>query len=363
MIEISHLNKVWRSGARTVTALDDVSLRIAAGSIFGIIGRSGAGKSTLLRTLNLLERPTSGSIRMDGQEITTLPHAELLKLRQQTGMIFQHFNLLAAKTVFDNIAWPLKATGLIRDAGARRARVLELLDLVGLSEHADKYPAQLSGGQKQRVGIARALASRPKLLLCDEATSALDPETTQSILALLADINRTLGLTIILITHEMQVIRDLCDEVAVIEQGSIIEQGSVADIFLHPRHEVTRALVAQSDPLLATILNPSRLGVTLPGLLVHLTYSGETTWQPILSQICACSPAQISILQGEVSMLKDTPYGQLLLGIQGEAADVAQIFNILDEHQVFHEIIPARTHTAPPAEASEDTENSEAHHA
>lgn len=180
---------------------------------------------------------------------------------------------------------------------------------------------------------------------------------------MLADINRTLGLTIILITHEMQVIRDLCDEVAVIEQGRIIEQGSVADIFLHPRHDVTRALVAQSDPLLATILNPSRLGVTLPGLLVHLTYSGETTWQPILSQICACSPAQISILQGEVSMLKDTPYGQLLLGIQGEAADVAQIFNILDEHQVFHEIIPARTHAAPPAEASEDTENSEAHHA
>lgn len=347
MIEISNLNKVWHTRGRTVTALADINLTIETGAIYGIIGRSGAGKSTLLRTLNLLERPTSGSIRIDGQDITTLTDDALLRLRQQTGMIFQHFNLLNAKTVFDNIAWPLKATGLIPDAAARRARVLELLELVGLTDHAQKYPAQLSGGQKQRVGIARALASKPKLLLCDEATSALDPETTQSILALLADINRTLGLTIILITHEMQVIRDLCDRVAVIDQGRIIEHGAVADIFLHPRHEVTRALIAQSDPLLATILHPDRLGMHLPGHLVRLTYTGDATWQPILSRICAATPAQISILQGEVSMLKDTPYGQLLLGIQGEAADIAQIFNILDEHRVYHEIIPStRDHHA-----------------
>ncbi len=234
VIRIENLHKTYRAAdGREVAALADVSLEIGAGEVFGIIGRSGAGKSTLIRTLNLLERPSAGRVLIDGEDITTLDSEGLYALRRRVGMIFQHFNLLNAKTVADNIDWPLKATGHA-NAAERAARVKELLALVGLSEHGHKYPSQLSGGQKQRVGIARALANRPQILLCDEATSALDPETTQSILRLLLDINRQLGLTIVLITHEMQVIRTICDRVAVIDGGRIVESGRVADVFLHP---------------------------------------------------------------------------------------------------------------------------------
>lgn len=341
MIRIEHLHKSWRNGDEETIALQDVNLQVEQGEIFGIIGRSGAGKSTLLRTLNLLERPTAGRIVIDNENITDFDGKALIALRQKTGMIFQHFNLLSAKTVFDNLAWPLQASTLVSDSAARSKRVAELLNLVGLNEHAHKYPAQLSGGQKQRVGIARALASRPRLLLCDEATSALDPETTQSILALLADINRRFNLTIVLITHEMQVIRDLCDRVAVLDQGRVIEQGPVHEVFLHPREAITRAMVAQSDPLIATMLNPDQLRVSVGGVLVRLTYSGETTYQPILSRIAANSEISISILQGEVSSIKNMPYGQLLLAVDGTPANIARVFNRLDEFDVHHEIIPA----------------------
>ena len=217
----------------------------------------------------------------------------------------------------------------------------ELLALVGLSEQGHKYPSQLSGGQKQRVGIARALANRPQILLCDEATSALDPETTQSILRLLLDINRQLGLTIVLITHEMQVIRTICDRVAVIDGGRIVEAGRVADVFLHPRHPVTRSMVAQSDALAAASFDPAHAYMKdkLRGTLVRLTYIGDVTYQPILSRIMAGARVQVTILQGEVSSIKDVPFGQLLLELEGGEDDIREVFAELDRHQIHHEVL------------------------
>lgn len=338
MIKIEHLSKTFHHRGEALHALDDVSLDIGRGEIFGIIGRSGAGKSTLLRSLNLLERPSSGRILIDGEDITRFDRARLHALRQRIGMIFQHFNLLQAKTVAANIDWPLRCTSTL-SAGERAARVSELLELVGLSAHAAKYPAQLSGGQKQRVGIARALASRPQLLLCDEATSALDPETTQSILRLLLDINRQLDLTIVLITHEMQVIRSLCDRVAVIDGGRIVESGAVADVFLHPQHPTTRSMVAQSDPLAAAAFEPGQRFAGIQGQLVRLTYLGELTYQPILSEIMAASKARFSILQGEVSTIKELPFGQLLLALDGSTEELAAVFAALDRLQIHHEIV------------------------
>ncbi|MQQ99770.1 methionine ABC transporter ATP-binding protein [Glaciimonas soli] len=347
MIRIEHLHKTYplerkaKTNDTPVAALSDINLHIKKGEIFGIIGRSGAGKSTLIRTLNMLERPSSGQVLIEGEDITALDNSGLHRLRQRIGMIFQHFNLLSAKTVAANIDWPLKITGKYTQQ-ERAARVTELLNLVGLSEQRDKYPAQLSGGQKQRVGIARALANTPHLLLCDEATSALDPETTQAILRLLLDINRKLGLTIVLITHEMQVIRNICDRVAVIEAGHIVETGDVAEVFLHPQHAVTRSMVAESTPFSAeTSLLPSTVpgASQLRGLLVRLTYVGDITYQPILSSIAAATPALITILQGTIARIKDTPYGQLLVEIHGETADVAQVFTTLDQHNIRHEVL------------------------
>ncbi len=246
MITLENICKTYAlPNAPAFQALDNVNLQIEQGEIFGIIGRSGAGKSTLIRTLNLLERPSSGRVRIDGEDITDLDGAALRAVRQRIGMVFQHFNLLNARTVFENVRFPLRLTHAYTQ-NEMRARVDEVLALVGLTDQRDKYPRQLSGGQRQRVGIARALANRPKLLLCDEATSALDPETTQSILQLLRQINQELGLTIVLITHGMDVIRAICNRVAIIERGSIVETGDVAQIFREPQHAVTRALL---DPL------------------------------------------------------------------------------------------------------------------
>ncbi|WP_420105523.1 methionine ABC transporter ATP-binding protein, partial [Herbaspirillum huttiense] len=250
MIRIEQLHKTYRAGQRNIIALQDINLDIAQGEIFGIIGRSGAGKSTLIRTLNVLERPDSGRVLIDGEDITGLGHEALLGLRQRVGMIFQHFNLLNAKTVAQNIDWPLKITGRYTRE-QRAARVTELLALVGLDAHRDQYPAQLSGGQKQRVGIARALANSPRLLL---------------------DINRKLGLTIVLITHEMEVIRSICDRVAVLDQGAVAEQGRVVDIFLRPQHAVTRSLLAESHAWDASDTLYQRRP---DGALVRLTYAGE----------------------------------------------------------------------------------------
>lgn len=295
-------------------ALAGVDLHIRQGEVFGIIGRSGAGKSTLIRMLNLLERPTQGDVWVRDQNITKMSEAQLRKFRQGVGMVFQHFNLLRSRTVIDNVCFPLRLTGMSRAAQLERAH--EVLSLVGLTEHAGKYPRQLSGGQQQRVGIARALANRPELLLCDEATSALDPETTQSILRLLLDINKRLGLTIVLITHGMDVIRTVCDRVAVIDAGVIVESGEVLDVFLHPQHPVTQALLSESG-IDAEGWRDMAQGIA--GRLVRLSFRGEATVQPMLSRASRELNLDLSILQGSVSRIKDTPYGQLVLSVQGDA--------------------------------------------
>ena len=335
MIRIEHLHKTYTAAQRDIAALSDINLTIGSGEIFGIIGRSGAGKSTLIRTLNLLERPTSGHIFIKDEDITQLDSGNLHKLRQRIGMVFQHFNLLSAKTVACNIDWPLKITGKYT-AEQRAQRVTELLDLVGLSAQRDQYPSQLSGGQKQRVGIARALANYPHLLLCDEATSALDPETTQAILHLLLDINRKLGLTIVLITHEMQVIRTICDRVAVIDNSRIVESGNVADVFLHPKHPVTQKLVAESNSFGG---ENGLQGHQFKGKLVRLTFVGDITYQPILNQITATTNALITILQGTIARIKDTPYGQLLIELNGSEEDIASVFAHFDRYAIDHEVL------------------------
>lgn len=296
-------------------ALDGVSLTVRKGEILGIIGRSGAGKSTLIRCLNGLERPDSGDVFIEGREIGRLGERELQPLRRRIGMIFQHFNLLSAKTVEDNVALPLKIEG--RPKAERLARAAELLDLVGLSEKAKAYPSSLSGGQKQRVGIARALAARPALLLSDEATSALDPETTRSILALLKDINRQLGLTILLITHEMEVIRSIADRVAVIDAGRIVEQGPVWSVFAEPRSEITRSLLGGIRPQL-----PAEIaGRLAPGggaeLILRVDVAGEAARGPLLSDLAVAVPGRFRLVHGGIDHVQQQPVGTLFLAVAG----------------------------------------------
>ncbi len=315
-------------------ALIDVSLAIRQGEVFGIIGRSGAGKSTLIRMLNLLERPTEGVVRVDGHDITAFSDAQLCEYRRSVGMVFQHFNLLRSRTVLDNVCFPLRLAGMSRDARLARAR--EVLALVGLSEHMHKYPGQLSGGQQQRVGIARALANRPRLLLCDEATSALDPETTQSILRLLGDINRRLGLTIVLITHGMDVIRAVCDRVAVIEAGRIVESGEVLEVFLHPRHDATRSLLSESG---VDAEGWRAMADGLDGRLLRLSFRGDNTARPLLSRISRELSLDLSILQGAVGRIKDTPFGQLVVAAQGPDEGLERLGAMLSEAGVDHEVL------------------------
>ena len=320
MIRFVDVHKSYRVNGRDIPALEPFSLEIADGEIFGIIGHSGAGKSTLIRLINLLERPSGGRILIDDTEITALPDAALRAARQRIGMIFQHFNLLSSQTVVDNIAFPMRLAGN-KDAVAVRKRVDELLQRVGLTAHADKYPSQLSGGQKQRVGIARALANRPSILLCDEATSALDPQTTASVLDLLAEINRELKLTIVLITHEMDVIRRVGDRVAVLDDGRIVEHGSVADVFLHPQHPTTRRFVNEALPEEAA--GEQALYQQVPGRIMRLSFRGEATWSPTLGRVTRDTGVDFNILAGRIDRIKDLPYGQLTLAMQGENVDTA----------------------------------------
>lgn len=303
-----------------VPAIQQIHLHIKRGEIFGIIGHSGAGKSTLLRCVNLLERPSSGSITIDGEDMTSLNAKQLQVKRRKIGMIFQHFNLLSSSTVADNIAFPLRLAGMGQAEIA--ARIKELLELVGLQEHAGKYPSQLSGGQKQRVGIARALANHPDILLCDEATSALDPQTTNAILALLLDINRKLGITILLITHEMQVIRAICDRVAVMEKGLIVETGKVLDVFLQPQHPVTKDFVGQVSDFanFATSMTDDGPNVNpgdTQGTVIRITYIGAKTYEPILFETVKSTNVTFAIMQGTISSMKGVPYGQLVVQLSG----------------------------------------------
>ncbi|MFI0849056.1 methionine ABC transporter ATP-binding protein [Mesorhizobium sp. IMUNJ 23232] len=294
-------------------ALDGISLSVQKGEILGIIGRSGAGKSTLIRCLNGLERPDSGEVFIEGREISRLRERELQPLRRRIGMIFQHFNLLSAKTVEENVALPLKIEG--RPKTERLKRAAELLDLVGLSEKARSYPSSLSGGQKQRVGIARALAARPALLLSDEATSALDPETTRSILALLKDINRQLGLTILLITHEMEVIRSIADRVAVLDAGRIVEQGPVWSVFANPASDITKRLLGAIRPQLpaeiAARLSPAGSGEAI----VRIDVAGDAARAPLLSDLVAALPGSFRLVHGGVDHIQGEPVGTLFVAL------------------------------------------------
>lgn len=288
-------------------ALDDVNLSIAKGEIFGIIGRSGAGKSTLVRLLNGLERADSGSVLVDGVDVGPLSGEPLRALRRRVQMIFQGFGLLSSRTVAENVALPLIISGM--DSAAIEARVMPLLERVGLADLSGAYPAKLSGGQKQRVGIARALATKPDILLCDEATSALDPETTASILALIADLNRELGLTIVVITHEMDVVRQLCDRVAVLHSGRVVETGPVADIFLSPAATETRALLADAG------IDGDQAGTGFAGQVAHLVVQGDAVLEPLLSRISRESGVDFVILSARVGQLRSGPFGQFTLGL------------------------------------------------
>lgn len=334
MIFLHNIHKTYASPGRVSHALAGVDLHIRKGEIFGIIGRSGAGKSTLIRMLNLLERPTQGSVTVNGQDITTLSEPQLREFRHGVGMVFQHFNLLRSRTVLDNVCFPLRLAGLTRRQQIERAH--EVLALVGLMDHARKYPRQLSGGQQQRVGIARALANRPELLLCDEATSALDPETTQSILRLLLDINKRLGLTIVLITHGMDVIRNVCDRVAVIDAGVIVESGTVLDVFLHPSHAVTQSLLSESG---VDAEGWRDMAQGIEGQLLRLSFRGDSTVKPILSHVSRELGLDLSILQGSVGRIKDTPYGQLVIAVQGNAASQAKLAGVLTNAGIECEVL------------------------
>ena len=321
MIQLQNIQKSFQVAGRDVQALAGVDLSIESGEIFGIIGHSGAGKSTLVRLINLLERPTAGRVLIADTEMTSLDAEALRTMRQGIGMIFQHFNLLSSKTVAENIAWPLKIAGW--DKADVAPRVAELIARVGLQDHADKYPAQLSGGQKQRVGIARALATRPKILLCDEATSALDPQTTRSVLDLLADINRELGLTIVLITHEMDVVRRICDRVAVLDGGRVVEVGPVSKVFLHPTHATTKSFVMEAEHVDENEQVDDFAHV--PGRVVRLTFTGDATYAPVLGEVARNTGIDFSILSGRIDRIKDTPYGQLTVAFTTGNIDAALV--------------------------------------
>lgn len=341
MITLSGVTKIYPGQNGPVHALNGIDLEVQAGDIFGIIGKSGAGKSTLIRCINMLERPTAGHVVVDGQDMTTLPAKQLRQARKRIGMIFQHFNLLSSRTVYGNVAFPLELAGQKKSAIA--ARVRPLLELVGLSAHADKYPAQLSGGQKQRVGIARALASEPRLLLCDEATSALDPQTTKSILQLLKDINRQFHLTIVLITHEMQVIKEICDHVAVIENGRIIEQGPVIDLFTNPQTATTREFIANViNRDLPPLFDTSRLSATpvdSGSVLVRLSFVGPSATEPVIAGMIRRCNVDASILYGNIDHIQDTLYGTLTLELAGDEAAIAAALKYLAAHELGLEVI------------------------
>lgn len=287
MIELRNLGKVYGNAGKPVAALEEINLTINDGEIFGIIGLSGAGKSTLVRCINLLEKPTSGEVLIDGRNLRTLSAKELLKMRRSIGMIFQNFNLLEQRSVLKNVCFPLEVAGVGKAAAAGRAK--ELLALVGLSEKKDAYPAQLSGGQKQRVAIARALATQPKYLLCDEATSALDPTTTRAILELLREINDTLGVTIVIITHEMRVIDSICDRVAVIDQSRIAEEGRVSEVFANPKSEIARQLILRQDAA-------ENAFKTFSGKKLRLVFDGVTSNKPLISEMVLACQAPVNVI-------------------------------------------------------------------
>ena len=316
MIRLEHVSKTFATKNGDVHAVRDVTLQIAEGEIFGIIGFSGAGKSTLVRCINLLERPQSGKVIVDGKDLLALDAAQLRETRKKIGMIFQHFNLMRSRTVAQNVAFPLHKSGLSK--AQIKEKVSSLLALVGLSDKADVYPSQLSGGQKQRVAIARALANDPKVLLCDEATSALDPQTTRSILRLIRDINRKLNLTVVLITHEMAVVKEICGRAAVMEDGHIVE------LFTRPVAEVTRSFIAGSsasqriDELIEEEHALTKLGED--EVMISLKYDADSASRPLISQISREFGVDCNIIHGNIDIVKEAPLGTLIVTLKGDAA-------------------------------------------
>ena len=341
MIELTHISKDFASGGRTVHAVQDVSLSIGKGEIFGIIGSSGAGKSTLVRCINLLERPTSGSVTVDGKEMTALSARELRQARKKIGMIFQHFNLMPSRTVFGNVAYPLRGSGLSREQIADK--VHRLLELVGIGDKAEAYPKQLSGGQKQRVAIARALANDPNVLLCDEATSALDPQTTKAILRLLKNLNEKLGITVVIITHEMAVVKEICDRVAVMEHGRVVEQGEVFNVFADPRQEITRSFIHTTSNLrkIEELIEEDSPVVQLkPGeLIVRLSYIQRNVSEPLISTVSRKFDIVLNIIFSDIAIVQNAPIGGTVAIISGEREQITQAIAYLIEKNVGVEVI------------------------
>lgn len=338
LINLQNVSKVYRSKHGDVNAVQDVTLRIGKGEIFGIIGYSGAGKSSLIRLLNGLEKPTSGTVEVAGRVISQIKGKSLREARQEISMIFQHFNLLWSRTVRDNIAFPLEIAGVGKEQ--RLKRVAELIKLVGLEGKENAYPSQLSGGQKQRVGIARALANNPKVLLCDEATSALDPQTTDSILGLLSDINERLGLTIVLITHEMHVIRKICHRVAVMENGRVVEEGDVLNVFRKPKEDITKRFVQQvTEPEETKETLQHFLEETKTGQTIQLTFVGEAAETPLITQIIRKFDVEVNILQGKISQTQDGAYGSLFIHVDGDDSEVSRVVDFIKSRQVEAEVI------------------------
>lgn len=341
MIELRHISKDFGTGEHAVHAVQDVSLTVETGEIFGIIGFSGAGKSTLVRCINLLERPTSGEVLLDGQELTALPPKQLRQTRKKIGMIFQHFNLMPSRTVAGNVAYPLRGSGLSREQIA--AKVQSLLELVGIGDKAAAFPSQLSGGQKQRVAIARALANDPSVLLCDEATSALDPQTTKAILHLLRDLNAKLGLTIVLITHEMAVVREICHRVAVMEHGRVAEQGEVFNVFVDPRQDITRSFIQTTSNLQKVeelIAADSPVTRLKPGeLIIRLSYVQRNAAEPLISVVTKLFDVSLNIIFADINIVQDAPIGGTVAIISGERSHITKAIEYFIDKNVGVEVI------------------------
>ncbi|AHF07025.1 methionine ABC transporter ATP-binding protein [Desulfitobacterium metallireducens] len=333
MIEIRNLSKVYDTKSGTVSAVDSVSLTIQEGEIFGIVGYSGAGKSSLLRCINLLEKPTSGRITVDGKDLTCLKSEDLRQARLKIGMIFQHFYLISQKTVFENVAFSLKAAKV--PTAKIKERVEKLLELVGLAEKRDVYPAQLSGGQKQRVAIARALANNPTVLLCDEATSALDPTTTKSILSLLKRINKEFNITIVLITHEMNVVKEICNRMAIMQDGRVIEEGSVYDLFASPQAVLTQEFIAS----VVSFEIPEVILKSCKGPLVKITFKGDVAGEGIISDTLQKFNVKGNFLHGSIEYIQELPLGIFIMELKGQKEEIARALQYIESREVKVEVL------------------------
>ena len=341
LIEFTHVSKDFGSGEKMVRAVRDVSLTIQDGEIFGIIGFSGAGKSTLVRCINLLERPTNGTVVVDGKEMTALSPKELRLARRKIGMIFQHFNLMPSRTVFGNVAYPLQGQGLSKQAIQNKVR--KLLKLVDIADKETAYPSQLSGGQKQRVAIARALANDPKVLLCDEATSALDPQTTKAILTLLKDLNQKLNLTIVMITHEMAVVKEICDHVAIMEHGQVVEQGEVFSLFADPKQPITQNFIRTTSNLQKIeelIAEGSPVVQLQPGeVIVRLSYIQKNVSEPLISTLSQRFQISLNIIFADIEIVQDAPIGGTVAILSGEREQITKAMEYLIEKNVGVEVL------------------------